>query len=273
MSIANNSTHSKKLLHLIQHNINNQVESCVSSRELYLGLGLLESKWARWSATNIENNEFFLKGNDWVPLASLPPKGSRKGRFANDYLVTLRFAQHLAMMAKTKRAHDYRDYLLNCEKQLIQQERHKTDFERIEARTKGKEIRGVLGKAIDSYSQLANAQSNEVKDRHYYSLFTSETYKQLFCDRKIKKIRDGKLDALQLQMLAVCEAALTDELNTLVEANTEYHEIYQICKKRIAETVDALSKTRLKSYGASDIRLSWETKEPKTPYLVQQVAQ
>lgn len=146
-----------------------------------------------------------------------------------------------------------------------------------EARTKGKEIRTVLTDAIKSYEQHADRQGGWVKNkktgeptkpenRRYYSLVSSEIYAQLFTDRKLKKIRN-KLDVLQLQFLMICESACADEIKKLVDLDTEYHEIYQAAKKRLTETVDALSLTRLSSYGINQVRLKWESKEPSANYI------
>ena len=38
----------------------------VSAKELYLGLGLNKTNWSRWYPTNIEKNEFFNEGYDYL---------------------------------------------------------------------------------------------------------------------------------------------------------------------------------------------------------------
>jgi anti-repressor protein len=60
--------------------------------------------WAKWSRTNVAENQFFKKDIDFVLLCSKQSEVLR-GNFANDYAVTIEFAKHIAMMAKTKRAH------------------------------------------------------------------------------------------------------------------------------------------------------------------------
>lgn len=81
------------------------------ARDLYLGL--MENKWSRWSETNIVENEFFAQGIDFIQL---PSKGSANNpNPPKDHAVTIEFAKHIAMMAKTKRAHDYRNYFIECE--------------------------------------------------------------------------------------------------------------------------------------------------------------
>jgi len=90
----------------------------VSARELYIGLGLPVSNWARWSNKNILKNEFFKQDIDFIPLFQM--KSKEKGNFANDYGITIDFAKHLAMMARTAKSHAYRNYLINLEKHVTE---------------------------------------------------------------------------------------------------------------------------------------------------------
>jgi phage anti-repressor protein len=92
----------------------NEVNS-VSARDLYLDLGLSEAHWAKWSKLNILENEFLKRGIDFIPLTQEVSNKS-KGNSAQDYAVTINTAKHIAMMAKTQRAHDYRNYFIECEK-------------------------------------------------------------------------------------------------------------------------------------------------------------
>jgi phage anti-repressor protein len=117
-----NSTKNKELLPLIRHSINHHVENCISARDLYFGVGLAESQWKRWSSKNIIKNSFFEKEKDWVVFDI---KSKTNGRPTEDYLVTIDFAKHLVMMAKTEFAHEYREYLINCEKRLVIIEKRK----------------------------------------------------------------------------------------------------------------------------------------------------
>jgi len=81
---------------------------------LYLGLGLDKTHWNRWAFINIEESEFFMQGIDFIQLAieasantPNPPK---------DYAISIDFAKHISMMAKTAKGHEYRGYFLELEK-------------------------------------------------------------------------------------------------------------------------------------------------------------
>ena len=98
---------------IIRQHIGGEDVKAVSARELYLGLGLMANKWSRWYQTNIIENEFFKQHTDFIEL---PFVGSEHGVFAKDFAITIEFAKHIAMMAKTEKAHAYRNYFIECEK-------------------------------------------------------------------------------------------------------------------------------------------------------------
>jgi phage anti-repressor protein len=104
----------KEFIEISTRTIGGEEVNSVSARDLYLDLGLDKTHWSRWSKENIVENEFLTQGVDFIQLAIMasaenpnPPK---------DYAVTIEFAKHIAMMAKTQRAHDYRNYFIECEK-------------------------------------------------------------------------------------------------------------------------------------------------------------
>lgn len=96
---------------LIKITTNDKGQQLVSARELYLGLGLDKSHWKRWSKQNIEINEFFKENVDWIGFATMA-----NGNEVNDYAITIEFAKHIAMMARTAKSHEYRNYFIECEK-------------------------------------------------------------------------------------------------------------------------------------------------------------
>lgn len=83
----------------------------VSARELYLGLGLNKAHWKRWYESNIANNEFFDSNKDYFGFTIMV-----NGNKVQDYAITLDFAKHIAMMARTEKSHKFRNYFIECEK-------------------------------------------------------------------------------------------------------------------------------------------------------------
>ena len=90
----------------------------VSAKELYLGLGLDKSNWSRWSKVNIEEDKFFNESEDWARLKDDSDNQlvTNPNKVSYDYVITLDFAKHLAMMARTEKSHEYRNYFLECER-------------------------------------------------------------------------------------------------------------------------------------------------------------
>lgn len=95
-------------------------QQLVSARELYRGLGLARTKWTPWSTKNIRKNEFFAENKDWTEV-SLQVTGND----TIDFAITLEFAKHIAMMARTEKSHEYRNYFISCEKKLKEKETSK----------------------------------------------------------------------------------------------------------------------------------------------------
>ncbi|GAA0076168.1 hypothetical protein UT300005_05460 [Clostridium sp. CTA-5] len=99
---------------LIKLNTTDTGMKTVSARELYLGLGLNKSQWSRWYTTNIVNNEFFHAGHDFVGV-----RLDVEGNETQDFAISLEFAKHIAMMARTEKSHEYRNYFIECEKKAF----------------------------------------------------------------------------------------------------------------------------------------------------------
>ena len=96
---------------LIKVTTNEDGKQLVSAKELYLGLGLNKAVWARWFNTNIVKNDFFKEGIDWIGVQQYV-----EGNETTDFAISLEFAKHLAMMARTGKSHQYRNYFIECEK-------------------------------------------------------------------------------------------------------------------------------------------------------------
>ena len=92
---------------------NEKGQQIVSARELYEGLGLDKSNWKRWYKKNILENEYFKENDDWAGFVIMT-----NGNETQDFAITLDFAKHIAMMARTEKSHQYRNYFIECEKQL-----------------------------------------------------------------------------------------------------------------------------------------------------------
>ena len=86
------------------------LKQAVDAKELYKALGLNTTQWARWSASNIENNPFAVEGLDFEAFAIMS-----NGREFSNYLLSIDFAKKLAMQVRTEEGEQVRDYFLECE--------------------------------------------------------------------------------------------------------------------------------------------------------------
>ena len=99
--------------------IGKELIQAVMAKELYLDLGLSKPHWSSWYEKNIISNEFFIEGRDWMGF-TLDVNGNE----SKDFAITLDFAKHIAMMAKTAKSHEYRNFLIDCEKKAHDSNRH-----------------------------------------------------------------------------------------------------------------------------------------------------
>lgn len=132
---------------LIKINTNEEGKQLVSARELYLGLGLNQGEWSRWYKRNIEQNEYFNKNVDWVGFVITPNRG---GKEVQDFAISLDFAKHIAMMARTEKSHEYRNYFIECEKKVNQLPQL------------SKELQAIF--ALDGKQQQLESEVKDLKD-------------------------------------------------------------------------------------------------------------
>ena len=90
----------------------------ISSRELYEWLQLNRAHYARWSRMNIVNNVYATKGMDWWVSPCVV-----NGNESMDYLLTITFAKKICMLSPTERGNQARNYFIEVEKSLVNQQR------------------------------------------------------------------------------------------------------------------------------------------------------
>jgi phage anti-repressor protein/phage antirepressor YoqD-like protein len=98
---------------LIKLQTNSKGQKLVSARELYDFLGYDKSQWARWYKRNIEDNDFAIEMVDYEGFDRMT-----NGNVTKDFAITIDFAKKLAMLARTEKGEEARNYFLMCEKKL-----------------------------------------------------------------------------------------------------------------------------------------------------------
>lgn len=84
----------------------------VSARDLHRALNV-QSRFSRWFDTN---KELFVEGEDFNKCTSSTIVNNGAVRQLEDYEITVLMAKHLAMMSRTEKGKQIRDYLIDLEK-------------------------------------------------------------------------------------------------------------------------------------------------------------
>ncbi|OPX47927.1 ORF6C domain-containing protein [Clostridium thermobutyricum] len=137
---------------LINVKVNEEGNQIVSAKELYLGLGLRKKNWSRWYPINIQNNDFFKENIDWL---GVPHK--EEGNETMDFAITLEFAKHIAMMARTNKSHEYRNYFIECENKLKsgQAIQPQSSLDLLELQVKAlKEVKGEVQEVRNDFEEF-----------------------------------------------------------------------------------------------------------------------
>jgi phage anti-repressor protein len=120
----------KELIKVSKEKIGNESVNSVSARELHLELGLAPSQFNRWIKKNLLDNPFFEENIDFIVLRHNVDglKQNSRGLWINtkgqivqieDYILTLDTAKHLAMLSRTEKAHEIRNYFIEVEKRYV----------------------------------------------------------------------------------------------------------------------------------------------------------
>lgn len=90
------------------------------------------------------------------------------GNETKDFAITLDFAKHITMMARTEKSHEYREYLIKCEialKQLSKEAVHLTHKQKLALTL----FEGGTG-AVVAHKELLTIQTEEIKEKHKIEL-------------------------------------------------------------------------------------------------------
>lgn len=187
---------------LIKIITNENGDRLVSAKELYLGLGLDKSNWSRWYKSNIQENEFFKENTDWTGV-----RHNDEGNETMDFAITLEFAKHIAMMARTVKSHEYRNYFIKCEKKL------KENTKLISAQQEIKELKSTL----EDFKRAIGEAKQQFHPCHKRKLDYNKMIKNIVGDNK--EYVEGVKDMVFVQLhYDKWEDASTEDNDKIVNA-------------------------------------------------------
>jgi phage anti-repressor protein len=113
-------------LEIIEYQFTDKVVNTINSRELYFELGLAKGQYSRWIKLNLYDNPFFVENIDFMRV-----RHNVEGNEVVSAMVTIDTAKHLAMVSRSKKAHEIREYFIEVEKRFREQSQNsETQFDR-----------------------------------------------------------------------------------------------------------------------------------------------
>lgn len=97
---------------LINVTLNENNEPIISARQLHKTLEV-KTRFSRWVEQNFK---MFKENEDFTSVVGTTLVNNGAVRELQDYAVTIRMAEHLAMMSKTNKGHEVREYFIQVEK-------------------------------------------------------------------------------------------------------------------------------------------------------------
>jgi len=193
-----------ELIKISQNEKGNQV---VSARELYSYLGYESNKFARWAKSKILENDFAIENQDWIGLDI-----NVQGNETKDYAITLDFAKRLAMMAKTEKGEQVRNYFIECEKKILPQTYKQAllaliavEEEKEQLALKVDNLSTALDTLVEWVSILKVSQFNKISEKNFDWHILKGKSKQM--GYAIKKAESNRFGYQNLYHVAVFKAA------------------------------------------------------------------
>ena len=111
----------QELIKISKHKVGDSFIKTISARELYQELGLSKTNFSKWIKVNLLDNPFFKENIDFITVRAKYEQMPKMFVEREDYQVTIDTAKHLAMLSKTEKAHNIRNYFIEVEKKFSQQ--------------------------------------------------------------------------------------------------------------------------------------------------------
>jgi len=94
----------------VEYQLNNKIVNTINSRELYSELGLGKGQYSRWIKLNLYENPYFVESIDFIKV-----RHDVEGNVVDTAFVTINTAKHLAMVSRSQKSYQIRQYFIEVE--------------------------------------------------------------------------------------------------------------------------------------------------------------
>lgn len=101
---------------LIKINTNDKGVNCVSARELHEGLET-DTRFNDWIRRMLKYG--FVENEDYIAITQKRVTAQGNATTYKDYIITIDMAKELCMIQRTPLGRQFRQYFIQCEKELI----------------------------------------------------------------------------------------------------------------------------------------------------------
>lgn len=142
----------ENLIDILPAQIGSDNINSVNSRDLYTSLELGKGQYSRWINKNLVENDFFYENKDYIRV-----RQDVEGNPVESFIVSLDVAKHLSMMSKTSKAHEFRNYFIEVEKES---KKPKTELELIIQ--SAQQMQQLEANQIDQEKRIENLEDTKI---------------------------------------------------------------------------------------------------------------
>lgn len=207
-------------------------ENNVSARELYNFLELSEGQFARWSRSNILENEFAIENEDYIGVDI-----NVEGNNVKDFDLTIPFAKKLCMISKSPKGETARNYFIAVEAKLQSLIKPKTIEDLIIMQAQSvKELKGQVAQLTGTVSTIKDTVTVHPEEnwRDTINKMMNKIVERVG-GKKFQELRSESYKLLESRAKVDLEIRLKNYRGRLFEAGVSKTKINQACKLDVIE--------------------------------------
>lgn len=144
----------------------------VNARELHARLGV-ETRFDIWIERRLQDS-MALKGTDYE-VSIKNEHNPLGGRPSSEYIITIDMAKHIAMLERTEKGREIRQYFINVEKKAREHFSQKTELSCDEKAARSFEAYKRIGELVQLPASTIVSEASKIVDRQYGTNFVEFT--------------------------------------------------------------------------------------------------